>query len=114
MQVVSRTCCIIGGILLVLIGDRLYLSGIKAVDWLDFIYFLSLVKLLITLLKYVPQAYFNYRRKSTSGWSIGTVMLDLSGGLFSLAQIVVVAFNYSKFLSNFVFIRKFVRMHSSK
>ncbi len=30
----------------------------------------------------------NYRRKSTSGWSIGNVLLDFGGGLLSVAQLV--------------------------
>lgn len=32
-------------------------------------YALSYVKLLITIVKYVPQAWLNYKRKSTDGWS---------------------------------------------
>ncbi len=46
-------------------------------------------KALITLVKYMPQAYLNWRRKSTKGWSLANVFLDLSGGLLSFAQIVV-------------------------
>ena len=30
----------------------------------------------------------NYRRKSTVGWNIQNVLLDLSGGLLSLTQII--------------------------
>ncbi|KAK9412584.1 cystinosin [Crotalus adamanteus] len=40
----------------------------------------------ITLIKYFPQAYLNFRRKSTMGWSIGNVLLDFTGGAFSLMQ----------------------------
>merc|ERR1712137_1275278 len=32
----------------------------------------------ITLIKYCPQAYMNYRRKSTVGWSIGNILLDFT------------------------------------
>lgn len=42
----------------------------------------------------MKQAYLNYRRKSTIGWSIGNVLLDSVGGLLSLAQIVLLNFNY--------------------
>jgi cystinosin len=31
----------------------------------------------------------NYKRKSTSGWSIWPILLDFSGGWLSLAQLVV-------------------------
>lgn len=39
--------------------------------------------------KYVPQAYLNYKRQSTVGWSIENILLDISGGVLSLAQLVV-------------------------
>merc|ERR1711976_581909 len=34
----------------------------------------------ISLIKYIPQAYQNYKRKSTTGWSIHNILLDISGG----------------------------------
>lgn len=46
-------------------------------------------KVLITLLKYFPQALKNFSRKSTEGWSIANVLLDFTGGLLSLIQIFV-------------------------
>ena len=63
------------------------------VTWLTFVYACSYVKLAITLIKYVPQAYMNYRRKSTTGWSIGNVILDFTGGFFSNSQMFVLAYN---------------------
>lgn len=54
--------------------------------WLDAIYAVSYVKLIVTLIKYTPQAVVNYRNKSTRGWSIVGILLDFSGGLLSLAQ----------------------------
>lgn len=39
------------------------------------------------------QAYFNYKRQSTAGWSIGNVLLDLSGGILSFAQQFIDAIN---------------------
>lgn len=43
-------------------------------------------KALITLLKYCPQVYLNYVRKSTVGWSIFTIICDFTGGTFSILQ----------------------------
>jgi cystinosin len=43
-------------------------------------------KLVITLIKYTPAAYWNYQRKSTEGWSIINILLDLLGGVFSFAS----------------------------
>ena len=67
-----------------------------AFDWLDFLYVCSYVKLFITLVKYVPQAAMNYRRKSTVGWSIGNVILDLTGGVLSITQMFLLAYNNGK------------------
>jgi hypothetical protein len=38
----------------------------------------------------------NYRRRSTVGWSIGNVLLDMTGGSMSIAQMGLIAFNTSK------------------
>jgi hypothetical protein len=46
-------------------------------------------KALITLLKYCPQVYLNYCRKSTIGWSIFNILLDFTGGVFSITQEVI-------------------------
>ena len=97
-QKVSTTCRILVGCFLLLILDRLYLAIFGTVSWLDWLYFLSMVKIGITLLKYIPQANFNYQRQSTRGWTIGTVLLDLLGGTFSLAQMFINAWNHGIFL----------------
>lgn len=54
--------------------------------WLDAVYGLSYVKLVITLVKYTPQIMTNYRHRSTVGWSIWQILLDLLGGFLSIAQ----------------------------
>lgn len=40
----------------------------------------------------------NYRRKSTIGWSIGCIFLDIFGGIFSMMQMVINAYNYGNWL----------------
>eukprot|EP00736_Rhodelphis_marinus_P004121 Rmarinus@m.30235 len=47
------------------------------------------VKVYVTFFKYAPQAYLNYKRKSTVGWSVGNVILDFVGGMFSLLQMLL-------------------------
>ena len=69
------------------------LSGTAVVTWLTFLYVCSYVKLAITLIKYIPQAYMNYRRKSTMGWSIGNILLDFTGGTLSIAQMFLISYN---------------------
>ncbi|XP_077574125.1 cystinosin isoform X3 [Stigmatopora nigra] len=84
--------------LLLLIGwsfasVTLLLAILKHIDWLDYLYYFSYIKLAVTLVKYVPQAFMNYQRKSTEGWSIGTVLLDFIGGLLSIAQMILDSYN---------------------
>ena len=69
------------------------LAASSVATWLDFLYACSYVKLIITLVKYLPQAVMNYRRKSTMGWSIGNVLLDFTGGVLSIAQMFILAYN---------------------
>lgn len=43
--------------------------------WIDLLYYLSYIKLTISLIKYMPQAWLNFKRKSTVGWSIHNILL---------------------------------------
>ncbi|GAM22479.1 hypothetical protein SAMD00019534_056540 [Acytostelium subglobosum LB1] len=85
----------------ILIGIGIWISiiivlgigGGGVVNWLWVVTYLSYVKLFITFIKYVPQAFMNYKKKSTDGWSIGNVLLDFSGGILSLLQMLLDAVN---------------------
>lgn len=70
-------------ILVILIGTFLAASS-NVLQALDLILILSAIKLYISFAKYVPQAWINYKRKSTEGWTIGNILLDFSGGVLSL------------------------------
>ncbi|POY75177.1 hypothetical protein BMF94_1809 [Rhodotorula taiwanensis] len=78
-------------ILLILstISITLLLAWSGWVYWLDFILVLSYLKLYVTAAKMIPQAWYNYQRKSTVGWSIENIFMDLSGGILSLIQLVI-------------------------
>lgn len=52
--------------------------------YLNSFFMLSYLKLFISLTKYMPQAYWNFKRKSTKGWSIFNIFLDFTGGSFSM------------------------------
>lgn len=67
----------------------LLLACTSVMSLLNYMYWFSYVKLFITFVKYVPQAFMNWKRKSTIGWSIWQVTLDFSGGIFSLAQVLI-------------------------
>ncbi|KAH8599963.1 PQ loop repeat-domain-containing protein [Bisporella sp. PMI_857] len=57
--------------------------------WIDVIYAISYVKLIITLVKYTPQIITNYQNQSTVGWSIYQILLDFTGGILSIAQLFI-------------------------
>ncbi|XP_053312954.1 cystinosin-like isoform X2 [Spea bombifrons] len=71
----------------------LIVAVVGKVTWLQFLFCFSYIKLAITLMKYFPQAYMNFRRKSTEGWSIGNVLLDFTGGSFSIIQMFLQSYN---------------------
>ncbi|XP_017752194.1 PREDICTED: cystinosin homolog isoform X2 [Eufriesea mexicana] len=100
-QRVSITARIIHGIFAVFIVISMILAIVKTITWLNFLYYCSYVKLSITLIKYVPQAYYNYKRKSTVGWSIGNIFLDFTGGILSMLQMILNAYNYDDWESIF-------------
>jgi len=55
--------------------------------WLDAIYIISYVKVLVTIVKYAPQLLYNTRNQSTKGWHISQILFDFSGGVLSVAQL---------------------------
>lgn len=57
--------------------------------WRQMLYMLSFVKIGISFIKYIPQVILNYQRKSTVGWSIWQILLDLQGGVLSDAQLLL-------------------------
>ena len=79
----------------------LILSITSVIVWLDFLFYCSYVKLGITLIKYIPQAFMNFRRKSTVGWSIGNILLDFTGGTLSMLQMFLIAYNNDDWSSLF-------------
>uniref|UniRef100_G1SU94 Cystinosin n=1 Tax=Oryctolagus cuniculus TaxID=9986 RepID=G1SU94_RABIT len=68
-------------------------AAVGATMWLQFLFCFSYIKLAVTLVKYFPQAYMNFYYKSTEGWSIGNVLLDFTGGSFSLLQMFLQSYN---------------------
>nr|BAN20444.1 cystinosin [Riptortus pedestris] len=101
-QSVSRiTYCIIGIYFIVLIVSLALTLFSSVLNWLQFIMICSYIKLSTTLIKYLPQVYLNYKRKNTEGWSIENVMCDFVGGILSMLQMIVNAYNYDDWSSIF-------------
>jgi cystinosin len=77
---IVSVCLVYGGLIVACMGT---------LSWLDYLYMLSFIKILISLIKYIPQVILNIRRRSTIGWSIWNVLLDFSGGILSDLQLVL-------------------------
>ncbi|CAI5636761.1 cystinosin [Oreochromis niloticus] len=92
-QRVSRTALVLLVIGWMFALISLFVAVAKKITWLDYLYYFSYIKLAVTLIKYVPQAYMNYKRQSTEGWSIGNVLLDFTGGFFSILQMILQSYN---------------------
>ncbi|KAI4117672.1 MAG: hypothetical protein LQ345_002149 [Seirophora villosa] len=61
----------------------------QAWAWIDVVYAVSYIKLFVTVIKYIPQVQTNYERKSTVGLSMDQVILDIVGGVLSVAQLLI-------------------------
>ncbi|KAM8707080.1 hypothetical protein ACLKA7_011220 [Drosophila subpalustris] len=101
LQRVSKTAFGLLGLFALVIIISAGLAGGEVIHWLDFLYYCSYIKLTITIIKYIPQALMNYRRKSTVGWSIGNILLDFTGGTLSMLQMILNAHNYDDWASLF-------------
>ncbi|KAI0979540.1 hypothetical protein GJ496_000580 [Pomphorhynchus laevis] len=84
---------VVSFIVVVLVG---ILVAAKKFSLLTYIFIFSYIKLASTLAKYIPQVYFNFRRRSTVGWSISAILLDIIGGFCSFAQQFIIAINFAK------------------
>ncbi|EDV26846.1 uncharacterized protein TRIADDRAFT_54169 [Trichoplax adhaerens] len=93
-QKVSRTGTILVSGSTIFIFVSLILAIVGKISWLNFFYYLSYVKLGVNVVKNVPQVYLNYKRQSTEGWSITGVLLDVVGGVFSVLQMILIAYNH--------------------
>lgn len=100
-QRLSKICILllIGGWSFALI--TLIVAAVGKIKWLTYLYYFSYIKLAVTLIKYIPQALMNYRRKSTVGWSIGNILCDFTGGSLSILQMFLISYNNNDWSSIF-------------
>mmetsp|Transcript_44872 Transcript_44872/g.115199 ORF Transcript_44872/g.115199 Transcript_44872/m.115199 type:complete len:307 (-) Transcript_44872:44-964(-) len=86
--------CVLGGFAALILGSAglgvaVASSSESFMTWLTYFGVLAQVKVLISLVKYCPQVCMNYSRQTTDGWCIENVLLDWTGGLLSVAQLVL-------------------------
>ncbi|GMY17823.1 cystinosin homolog [Fagus crenata] len=58
-------------------------------SWLWLISIFNSIQVFMAVVKYIPQAFMNFTRKSTAGFSIGIILLDFTGGVTNYAQMTV-------------------------
>ena len=56
-------------LIVIALAPLVVLTKLFDLDWLDYLYLLSYIKIMVTLIKYIPQVVLNFRRQSTVGWS---------------------------------------------
>ena len=91
-QRLSVWCMVVLALLLTtiaVVGGLTWQGASPSLTTLEFLLFLSYVKLAISVMKYSPQVLLNCRRRSTAGWTIHNVLLDFTGGALSLGQLVM-------------------------
>ena len=101
-QRVSIPCRFLMGAIGLFVVSSMISAAAGALEWVDLLSYLSYVKI-VTTTKYIPQAYMNHKRKSTQGFSIGLVLMDLAGGIFSICQMIVIScdtHDWSSFTGN--------------
>eukprot|EP00300_Choanocystis_sp_HF-7_P008830 c16132_g1_i2.p1 GENE.c16132_g1_i2~~c16132_g1_i2.p1 ORF type:complete len:254 (+),score=46.71 c16132_g1_i2:27-764(+) len=69
------------------INSLLLVRHVESAHW--FAEQLGMTKVAISFGKYLPQAWLNYTRKSTVGWSIHNILLDFTGGFFSILELCI-------------------------
>ena len=102
-QAVSRPAVALLAALLLAVAVAGALAATGRISSVQCLLAMSYVKLTISLTKYFPQALLNCKRRSTVGWSIHNVLLDFSGGLLSVAQLLmdcVYSGNWSGFIGD--------------
>ncbi|KAK6038205.1 putative cystinosin [Cooperia oncophora] len=92
-QRVSKICIMLSSILIFFASCAGLASAFNLINVLQFVMCFSYIKMAVTLSKYFPQTFFNFKRKSTVGWSIGNVLLDFTGGSLDILQMVLQCVN---------------------
>lgn len=72
---------------LAIVGSVLLQGKDSRFKLLDVAEILGYVKVCMSTSKYIPQLIYNHRRRSTKGWAMNSMILDIIGGLSSLAQL---------------------------
>ena len=92
---VSLTACIISFLLCLSCFISILLAGVSVTTRLNCLYVMSYVKFAVSFLNFIPQAWINFKTKSTVGFSIVGIWLDI----LSILQMLTLAFNFKDLTS---------------
>ncbi|KAH6781765.1 PQ-loop repeat family protein / transmembrane family protein [Perilla frutescens var. hirtella] len=87
-QKVSKTAAVIVSVTWLSAAVCVFVA-IPRHSWYWLVSCFNTIQVVMTTIKYIPQAFLNFRRKSTVGFSIGNILLDFSGGVANYCQMVV-------------------------
>lgn len=76
-----------GGIGFGIYAQKLNSAGKANYQLVDVAMLLGNVKVVMSTAKYIPQILHNHRRRSTKGFSMRSVQLDMSGGTLAMCQL---------------------------
>lgn len=97
---ITLVLCIVWGIFqIIFVENILHLYNPKESKYFNSIIYLGWIKIFLSIIKHIPQVLSNFQRKSTSGWNIHNILLDVVGGLFSFGQNFVDYLNESSVIS---------------
>ena len=75
------------------LGMGIMLSLGEILSWLNTVYLLGAIKVILNVIKYAPQVWVNFRLKTASGMAVGMILCDLVGATCLLLQMVFIAIN---------------------
>mmetsp|Transcript_10464 Transcript_10464/g.13262 ORF Transcript_10464/g.13262 Transcript_10464/m.13262 type:complete len:410 (+) Transcript_10464:185-1414(+) len=70
--------------------------------WINFLYIMATIKLILTIMTYIPQIVLNFHRKSTEGWNVWNPVFDFTGGLLSMAQLIFDSLDNDDFINGII------------
>ncbi|XP_062105557.1 cystinosin homolog [Humulus lupulus] len=76
-----------------------FFIALQTNSWLWLISIFNMIQVFMTTIKYTPQVFMNFKRKSTEGFSIGYILCDFSGGLANYAQMTVQSLDQNSWIN---------------
>ncbi|CAN6464245.1 unnamed protein product [Victoria cruziana] len=93
------TVCVLITIVVWATAAGCFFAALHGHSWLWLISVFNSIQVAMTAIKYIPQVLMNFMRKSTVGWSIGNILLDLFGAVTNFGQMGVQSLDQNSFVN---------------